>query len=67
MTWSLSFGEARGAPLVRRQGFSPVGAAYRLVDRVQARWPADFDWSSAAAIAFGLITFAWGLAILLSR
>jgi eukaryotic-like serine/threonine-protein kinase len=67
MTWSLSFGEARGAPLVRRPGFSPFGAVLRVVESVRARWPEDFDWSSAAAIAFGVLTFAWGIAILLSR
>ena len=67
MTWSLSFGEARGAPPVRRQGLSPVDAVLRLVDAVRARWPQDFDWSSAAAIAFGVLTFAWGIALLLSR
>ena len=67
MTWSLSFGEARGAPLLRRPGFSPLGAVVRFGDRLRASWPADFDWSSAAAIAFGVITFAWGIAILLSR
>lgn len=67
MTWSLSFGEARGAPLVPRHGGSPLDAVSRVVERLRARWPADFDWSSAAAIAFGLITFAWGIAILLDR
>jgi serine/threonine protein kinase len=67
MTWSLSFGEARGAPLVRRPGFSPFAALWRGADRVRSGWPREFDWSSAAAIAFGVITFAWGIAILLSR
>jgi serine/threonine-protein kinase len=67
MTWSLSFGEARGAPVVRRPGASPLEVLYRLVDRLRARWPEDFDWGSAAAIAFGVITFAWGIALLLSR
>ena len=67
MTWSLSFGEARGAPLARRQSFSPGGAAQRVVDGLRARWPANFDWGSAAAIAFGIVTFVWGIAILLSR
>jgi hypothetical protein len=66
MTWSLSFGEAR-VPVVRRPGPSALEAAYRLFDRARARWPEDFDWGSAGAIAFGVITFAWGLAILLSR
>jgi hypothetical protein len=53
--------------LVRRQGLSPFGAVLRVVESVRARWPQDFDWSSAAAIAFGVLTFAWGIAILLSR
>jgi eukaryotic-like serine/threonine-protein kinase len=67
MTWSLSFGDARGAPPVRRQSLSPLDATLHFAERIAGRWPADFDWSSAAAIAFGLITFAWGLAILLNR
>jgi serine/threonine protein kinase len=67
MTWSLSFGEARGAPVVRRPGASPIDLVYRLIDRARAHWPENFDWSSAAAIAFGVITFAWGIALLLSR
>src|SRR5690606_21353510 len=67
MTWSLSFGEARGAPLPRRPRRSAMDALYQLLDRLRGTWPDDFDWSSAAAIAFGVITFAWGLAILLSR
>jgi eukaryotic-like serine/threonine-protein kinase len=67
MTWSLSFGEARGAPPVRRPALSPLGAMFRFVDRLRERRSADFDWSSAAAIAFGLITFAWGLALLMRR
>ena len=67
MTWSLSFGEARGGQVVRRPSLSPLDPVYAWIDRVRARWPADFDWSSAAAIAFGVITFAWGIAILLSR
>jgi eukaryotic-like serine/threonine-protein kinase len=67
MTWSLSFGEARGAPLVRRPVFWPFGALVRIGAWIRSRWPADFDWSSALAIAFGVITFAWGLSILLRR
>ena len=67
MTWTLSFGEARGAPLARRQGFSPFGWFSRLVERARGGRPREVDWSSAAAIAFGVVTFAWGIAILLSR
>lgn len=67
MTWSLSFGEARGVPVVRRQGFSPLGSMVRFGDRLRGFWPDEFDWGSAAAIAFGVITFAWGITILLSR
>jgi eukaryotic-like serine/threonine-protein kinase len=67
MTWSLSFGEARGAPPARRQPFSPLGVVWRAGDRLRASRLADFDWGSAAAIAFGIVTFAWGIAILLSR
>lgn len=67
MTWSLSFGEARGVPQPRRAGLSPFDALLRIGERMRASWPADFDWGSAAAIAFGLITFAWGIAILLNR
>lgn len=67
MTWSLSFGEARGAPVVRRQAFSPLGSVFRNRPRLRNPWPKDFHWSSAVAIAFGVITFAWGIAILLSR
>jgi eukaryotic-like serine/threonine-protein kinase len=67
MTWSLSFGEARGVPVARRPGFSPVGFLRRVGEGMRPGLPADFDWSSAAAIAFGVITFAWGIAILLSR
>jgi serine/threonine-protein kinase len=67
MTWSLSFGEARGVPLARRPPFSPLSAVHRVVDQIRVRWPGEFDWSSAAAIAFGLITFAWGIAILMGR
>jgi eukaryotic-like serine/threonine-protein kinase len=67
MTWTLSFGEARGAPLARRQGFSPFGWLARLVDRAFGGWRREFDWGSAMAITFGVITFAWGIAILLGR
>lgn len=67
MTWSLSFGEARGAPVVRRPSASPIELIYRLIERGRARWPDEVDWSSAAAIVFGVITFVWGLVILLSR
>ncbi len=66
MTWTLSFGEARGAPLARRPGFSPLGAAMGLAERARAVI-ADLDWGSAAAIAFGVVTFAWGIAILMGR
>jgi serine/threonine protein kinase len=67
MTWSLSFGEARGVPVVRRQGFSPLGSLFRWGDRLRSQWRGHFDWSNAAAIAFGVITFAWGISILLGR
>jgi hypothetical protein len=39
----------------------------RFGDRLRSHWRGDLDWSNAAAIAFGVITFAWGIAILLSR
>jgi serine/threonine protein kinase len=63
MTWALSFGEPRGLPASRR----PPPPSTGFLERLRWRFPHDFDWSSAAAIAFGLITFAWGVAILLSR
>jgi serine/threonine-protein kinase len=63
MTWSLSFGEVRAAPLLRRGLGSPIG---RAAIRLRSRLPDDF-WTSAAAIVFGLVTFGWGVAILLSR
>ncbi len=67
MTWSLSFGEARAIQVSGRRGLSPLGFVRRQVERALSRWPDRFDWSSAAAIVFGLITFAWGVAILLRR
>src|SRR5690606_40575984 len=53
MTWSLSFGEARGAPLVRRHGGSAPDAVSSLLARLRARLPADFAWRSAGAHALG--------------
>jgi hypothetical protein len=67
MTWSFSFGEARGAPVALRRARSPLGLARRYVDRLRSGWAVDFDWGSALAIAFGVVTFAWGIAILVSR
>jgi hypothetical protein len=67
MTWSLSFGEMRGAPMARRGVGSPLAFARRYVGGFRNGRSHDFDWSSAIAIVFGLITFGWGVAILLSR
>jgi eukaryotic-like serine/threonine-protein kinase len=64
MTWALSFGQPRGLPASRRPT-AAMSSGY--VERLRRRVANNFDWSSAAAIAFGLITFAWGIAILLSR
>jgi serine/threonine protein kinase len=66
MTWTLSFGEARALPMARRNA-SLLWRMQQAVHRLRAGWPADFDWSSAVAIVFGLVTFGWGVAILLSR
>lgn len=66
MTWSLSFGPARGAQGSRLRSQAPARAPSYL-ERLRERFPENFDWSSAAAIAFGVVTFAWGVAILLSR
>jgi serine/threonine protein kinase len=66
MTWTLSFGDAGPANSGRR----PISLLFSLRDqalRVGRQWREHLDWSTAAAVLFGLVTFTWGIIILLRR
>jgi serine/threonine-protein kinase len=65
MTWRLSFGDSGGLSFARRKPISLLIALEQAVQRAQERWLRSFEWSTAAAILFGLVTFAWGIALLL--
>jgi serine/threonine protein kinase len=67
MTWSLSFGEAGPVLLTRRKLAAPTAPLRRLSEVFDRERLRRFDWSTAAAILFGLVTFTWGIAILLAR
>jgi serine/threonine protein kinase len=67
MTWTLSFGDAGVVPLTRRKVASPIARLRSWQESLQGDWRTNFDWSTAAAILFGLVTFTWGIVILLSR
>lgn len=65
MTWRLSFGESCGLSFGRRKPLSLLIALQQGLLRARATWLHRFDWSTAAAVLFGLVTFAWALALLL--
>jgi len=66
MTWTLSFGDAGPVTSGRR----PISLLFSLRDqalRFGREWREHLDWSTAAAVLFGLVTFTWGIVILLRR
>jgi hypothetical protein len=65
MTWRLSFGDSGGLSFGRGKPLSVLIALEQAFARAQDAWLRRFDWSTAAAILFGLVTFAWGIALLL--
>ena len=66
MTWTLSFGDAGPVTSGRR----PISLLFSLRDQALQfgrQWREHLDWSTAAAVLFGLVTFTWGIIILLRR
>lgn len=65
MTWTLSFGDSRGAQLVRQRG----AGVWSWLSGVRERRPLEgrVGWVNLGAVLFGLITFAAAVAILLWR
>lgn len=65
MTWRLSFGDSGGSAFGRRKPLSLLLSLEQALLRARDTWLRNFDWSTAAAVLFGLVTFAWGIALLL--
>lgn len=65
MTWRLSFGDTGVSGFKRAKPRSLWRALEQAALRLREALHQHFDWSTAAAILFGLITFAWGIALLL--
>lgn len=66
MTWTFSMGipsELQGAP----SGPEAVSATRRKIARLWSGRLPSIDGGTATALAFGLVTFGWAIAILLSR
>lgn len=67
MTWTFSLGapaEPRGGEM---RSASVLSAARRALEELGSGWARHLDWGTAAALAFGLVTFGWAIAILLAR
>jgi serine/threonine protein kinase len=67
MTWRLSFGDSGALSFARRKPISLLFALQQSLLQLREDHLRNFDWSTAAAVVFGLVTFGWGIAILLSH
>lgn len=66
MTWTLSFGQSAQAHAQSLRASWLASLRYELQHYLRGL-SRDIDWSTTAALTFGLVTFAWAVFIWLSR